>query len=176
MTKRAVMEQLNQKRIKYNWHEADVSVIEGVLARGDRRLANAIELIYQKGCMFDSWTEYFKNDIWLESMAECGLEPAFYTTRERSLDEIFPWDFLDCGVTKEFLIREWKKALNEEISLNCAANCQGCGASKYGVGICTADKGGKIDIKENIVDDADILIKTNQTKPKNEINSVKGGN
>ena len=143
ITKRAVMDQLNQKRIKYNWHEADVSVIEGVLARGDRKLADAIEMIYKKGCIFDSWTEYFKNNIWLESMEECGLDPAFYTTRERDLDEIFPWDFLDCGVTKEFLMREWKKAINEEVSLNCAAQCQGCGAAKYGVGICTQAKGGK---------------------------------
>jgi len=140
ITKRAVMDQLNQKRIKYNWHEADVSVIEGVLARGDRKLADAIEMIYKKGCIFDSWTEHFKNDIWLESMAECGLDPAFYTTRERSLDEVFPWDFLDCGVTKEFLLREWEKALKEETSSNCAMQCQGCGASKYGVGICTVDK------------------------------------
>ena len=141
ITKRAVMDQLNQKRIKYNWHEADVSVIEGVLARGDRRLADAIEMIYKKGCIFDSWTEYFKNDVWLESMAECGLDPAFYTTRERTLDEIFPWDFLNCGVSKEFLMREWTKALNEEVSANCAVQCQGCGAAKYGVGICTKDKG-----------------------------------
>ena len=138
--RRAVMEQLNQKRIKYNWHEADVSVIEGVLARGDRRLSDVIELIYKKGCIFESWTEYFKNDIWLESMEECKLDPGFYTTRERAIDEIFPWDFLDCGVTKEFLLREWKKALNEEVSANCAVKCQGCGASKYGVGICK--KGG----------------------------------
>ena len=70
------------------------------------------------------------------------MDPAFYTTRERFLDEIFPWDFLDCGVTKEFLMREWKKALNEEVSLNCKAQCQGCGAAKYGVGICTQAKGG----------------------------------
>ena len=146
ITKRAVMEQLNQKRIKYNWHEADVSVIEGILARGDRRLSNVIEMIYKKGCIFDSWTEYFRNDIWLESMAECSLDPAFYTTRERSLDEIFPWDFLDCGVTKEFLMREWKKALNEEVSSNCAAQCQGCGAAKYGVGICTKDRSTKCDV------------------------------
>ena len=97
ITKRAVMDQLNQKRIKYNWHEADVSVIEGVLARGDRKLADAIEMIYKKGCIFDSWTEYFNNSVWLESLDECGLDPAFYTTRERELDEIFPWDFLDCA-------------------------------------------------------------------------------
>ncbi len=137
LTRNAVKEQLNQKRIKYNWHEADVSVIEGVLARGDRRLNEVIEKIYKKGCIFDSWSEYFKNDIWLETIQECGLDVAFYTTRERKEDEIFPWDFLDCGVTKEYLLREWNKALKEEVSLNCAVKCQGCGASKYGVGICT---------------------------------------
>ena len=165
ITRRAIMDQLNQKRIKYNWHEADVSIIEGVLARGDRKLADAIERIYKKGCIFDSWTEYYKNDIWLESLAECGLDPAFYTTRERSLDEIFPWDFLDCGVTKEFLMREWKKALNEEVSANCAAQCQGCGASKYGVGICTADRTAKCDI-----------LAENTESDSVEVNSVEGGN
>ncbi len=163
--RRAVMEQLNQKRIKYNWHEADVSVIEGVLARGDRRLADVIEMIYKKGSIFESWTEYFRNDIWLESMAECNLNPAFYTTRERSLDEIFPWDFLDCGVTKEFLMREWKKALNEEISSNCAAQCQGCGASKYGVGICTVDITAKCDTEINSMNESSV-----------EVNSTEGGN
>ena len=167
ITRRAVMEQLNQKRIKYNWHEADVSIIEGILARGDRKLADAIEMIYKKGCIFDSWTEYYKNDIWLESLAECGLDPAFYTTRERSLDEIFPWDFLDCGVTKEFLMREWKKALNEEVSLNCAAQCQGCGAAKYGVGICTAER--------CVVADGSSTTDKTDTDGVN-IDSVEGGN
>ena len=167
ITRRAVMEQLNQKRIKYNWHEADVSIIEGILARGDRKLADAIEMIYKKGCIFDSWTEYYKNDIWLESLAECGLDPAFYTTRERSLDEIFPWDFLDCGVTKEFLMREWKNALNEEVSLNCAAQCQGCGANKYGVGICTAER--------CVVADGSSTTDKTDTDGVN-IDSVEGGN
>ena len=166
--RRAVMEQLNQKRIKYNWHEADVSVIEGVLARGDRRLSDVIELIYKKGCIFESWTEYFKNDIWMESMAECNLDPAFYTTRERSLDEIFPWDFLDCGVTKEFLIREWKKALREEISPNCAAKCQGCGASKYGVGICTVEKNGECSVNTEVVDSSLKALDSNVEEGGNE--------
>ena len=165
ITKRAVMDQLNQKRIKYNWHEADVSVIEGVLARGDRKLADCLEMIYKKGCIFDSWTEYFKNDIWLESFEQCGVDPAFYTTRERDLDEIFPWDFLDCGVSKEFLLREWKKAMKEEVSLNCAVQCQGCGANKYGVGICTVDRTAKCEVFAEITESNSV-----------EVNSVEGGN
>lgn len=148
LTKRSIMEQINQKRIKYNWHEADVSVIEGILARGDRKLADCLEMIYKKGCIFDAWSEYFHNDIWLESMEECHLDPAFYTTRERSLDEIFPWDFLDCGVSKEFLKREWKKALEETVSPNCRMKCQGCGASQFGVGVCTESKNGISDFRE----------------------------
>lgn len=142
MTKRAVMDQTNQKRIKYNWHEADTSIIEGVLARGDRKLCKVIEKIYKKGCIYDSWSEYFKNDIWLETMSECGLTTDFYNTRKRDKDEIFPWDFLDCGVTKEFLYREWHQSLNELESPNCRQKCLGCGAFKYGVGVCKELKTG----------------------------------
>lgn len=136
LTKQGIMSQLNQKSIKYNWHEADVSVLEGVLARGDRRVGQAILKAYQKGCMFDSWSEFFHNDLWLDSFSECGLDIGFYTTRKRADNEIFPWDFIDCGVTKEFLLREWKKAQNQTVSLNCKAQCQGCGANRFGVGIC----------------------------------------
>lgn len=136
LTKQGIMSQLNQKSIKYNWHEADVSVLEGVFARGDRRVAGAILKAYRKGCIFDSWSEFFHNDLWLESFRECGLDIGFYTTRERSDDEIFPWDFIDCGVTKEFLLREWKKAQSQTVSPNCKAQCQGCGANRFGVGVC----------------------------------------
>lgn len=136
LTKQGIMNQLNQKSIKYNWHEADVSVLEGVLARGDRRVAQAILKAYQKGCMFDSWSEFFHNDLWLQSFEECGLDIGFYTTRERADDEIFPWDFIDSGVTREFLLREWKKAQEQTISPNCKAQCQGCGANRFGVGVC----------------------------------------
>ncbi len=136
LTKRSVREQLNQKRIKYNWHESDVSVMEGVFARGDRRVAKAILLAYEKGCLYDSWGEYFKNDQWLAAFEECGLDIGFYTTRERGGEEIFPWDFLDCGVTKEFLFREWLRALGEQVTPNCKQQCQGCGAARFGGGIC----------------------------------------
>ena len=139
-TKKAITEQLNQKSIKYNWHEADASVLEGVLARGDRRLSKVIQKVYEKGCFYDAWSEYFNNQVWLDTIEECGLSVDFYTTRERSLDEIFPWDFIDCGVTKEFLKREWLKAQQENISLNCKMQCQGCGANRFGGGICFEER------------------------------------
>lgn len=140
LTRQSVMEQLNQKSIKYNWHEADASVLEGVLARGDRKVAAVLKKVYEKGCIFDSWGEYFKNDLWLEAFEECGVDIEFYTTRERSLDEIFPWDFLDCGVTKEFLKREWLKSQKGVVSPNCRMQCQGCGANRFGGGVCYENK------------------------------------
>lgn len=136
ITRASIKEQLNQKSIKYNWHEADISVLEGVFARGDRKIAKVIEQAYRKGCIFDAWSEYFKNDIWMEAFEECGIDIAFYTTRKRGMDEIFPWDFIDCGVSKDFLKREWEKALTETVSPNCRSACQGCGANRFGGGIC----------------------------------------
>lgn len=136
ITRASIKEQLNQKSIKYNWHEADISVLEGVFARGDRKIAKVIEQAYRKGCIFDAWSEYFKNDIWMEAFEECGIDIAFYTTRKRDMDEIFPWDFIDCGVSKDFLKREWEKALTETVSPNCRSACQGCRANRFGGGIC----------------------------------------
>lgn len=142
LTRSAIKEQLNQKSIKYNWHEADISVLEGVLARGDRRIADVIERAYRKGCIYDAWSEYFHNDAWMEAFEECGVDPDFYTIRERSAEETFPWDFLDCGVKKEFLKREWEKALAETVSPNCRAHCQGCGANQFGGGVCFENRKG----------------------------------
>ena len=136
MTRSAITRQLNQKSIKYNWHEADASVLEGVLARGDRRVGAVIAKAYEKGCFFDAWGEYFKNELWLESFGECGLDIAFYTTRLRDTEEILPWDFIDCGVSKEYLKREWEKALHGETTGNCRDACQGCGAARYQTGVC----------------------------------------
>ena len=132
----AVKNQLNRKSIRYNWHEADVTVLEGVFARGDRRIASAIERAYEKGALFDAWSEYFDNERWLEAFAETGIDVAFYTLRQRGLDELFPWDFIDAGVTKEFLTREWKKACEQTVTPNCRMGCSGCGARKYGGGVC----------------------------------------
>ena len=131
-----IKEQKNKKSIKYNWHEADVTVLEGILARGDRKVAKAIRSAYEKGCLFDSWGEYFHNDLWMEAFAQTGVDPDFYTVRERSEEEVFPWDFIDIGVTKKFLLREWKKAHEENITTNCRQGCSGCGAATFGGGVC----------------------------------------
>lgn len=135
-TRTSIMDQLNQKHIKYNWHEADASVLEGVLARGDRRLSKVIMNVYNKGCIYDAWSEHFNNEAWMQAFEEEELSIPFYTTRERPLDEVFPWDFIDCGVTKEFLVREWKNALSEKVTPNCREQCQACGAQVYGGGVC----------------------------------------
>ncbi len=139
-TRTAIKGQLNQKSIKYNWHEADISVLEGVFARGDRKIADVIERAYEKGCIFDAWSEFFQGELWMDAFDELGIDIDFYTTRKRKLEEIFPWDFLDCGVSKEFLKREWKKALEETVSPNCRAKCQGCGANRFGGGVCFYDQ------------------------------------
>ncbi len=132
-------EQLNHKSLKYNWHEADVTVLEGVFARGDRRVAQVIYTAYKMGCIYDAWSDFFDNDKWLKAFEECGVDIEFYTLRERSLDEVLPWDFIDVGVTKEFLKREWNKAMNETVSPNCREKCQGCGARVFGGGVCYED-------------------------------------
>ncbi len=139
-TRKGIMSQLNQKHIKYNWHEADASMMEGVLARGDRKLCKVILKAYEKGCIFDAWSEFFKFDVWMETFKECNVDPFFYTTRIRKEDEIFPWDILNCGVTKAFLLREWKTALSGKKSFNCRQSCLGCGAASYGVGVCKEGK------------------------------------
>ncbi len=135
----AVKSQLNRKSLKYNWHEADVTVLEGVFARGDRRVSPAIERAYEKGAIFDAWSEYFNNELWLEAFSETGVDIDFYTRRPRALDELFPWDFIDAGVSKEFLKREWEMACGETVTPNCRTRCAGCGARKYGGGVCYED-------------------------------------
>ena len=131
-----IKDQLNKKSIKYNWHEADVTILEGVLARGDRKVAKVIKKAYEKGCLFDSWTEGFKNELWMEAFVECGVDIDFYTIRKRELDEVFPWDFIDIGVTRAFLEREWRKAHEETVTPNCRMQCSGCGAAVFGGGVC----------------------------------------
>ena len=129
-------EMKNFKSLKYNWHEAELTVLEGVLARGDRRVGAVIEEAYKNGAIYDSWSEYFDNDVWMKAFEACGVSIDFYTTRDRSLDELFPWDFIDAGVSKEFLKREWENALNEMVTPNCRRRCSGCGAKKFGGGVC----------------------------------------
>lgn len=132
-------EQLNRKSLKYNWHEADVSMLEGVLARGNRRLGQVILSAYQKGCIYDAWSEFFQADKWQEAFDEAGLTIDFYL-RERAEDEQFPWDFIDIGVSKQFLLREWHRAKEEVVTPNCRSQCQGCGAAGFGGGVCFENK------------------------------------
>lgn len=126
----------NFKSLKYNWHEAELTVLEGVLARGDRRVGAVIEEAYRTGAIYDSWSEYFKNDVWMKAFETCGVDIGFYTTRERSLEEVFPWDFIDAGVTKAFLVREWKEAVSAQVTPNCRQKCSGCGARAFKTGVC----------------------------------------
>ncbi len=140
VVKEEIRAQLNQKSIKYNYHEADVTVLEGILARGDRKVADVLEAAYKKGAIFDSWSEYFRYDLWMEAFEELGIDPEFYTLRERSLEEIFPWDFISIGVTKNFLKREWEKAMKGEVTPNCRQQCSGCGAGAYKGGVCIEGK------------------------------------
>ncbi len=127
---------LNQKSLKYNYHEADLTVLEGVLARGDRKISSLIEEVYKNGALYDSWSEHFKNDIWMNAFETCGLDADFYTVRERDLEEVFPWDFIDAGVSKEFLKREWQNAINAKVTPNCRERCSGCGAMNFKGGVC----------------------------------------
>ena len=131
-----VKEQLNHKSIRYNWHEADVTVLEGILARGDRKISEAILYVYQHGGFFDAWSEYFNFNLWLEAFDACDIDMDFYTKRPRQEDEIFPWDFIDVGVSKDFLLREWRTAHNELVTPNCRMRCSGCGARQFDGGVC----------------------------------------
>ena len=128
--------QLNHKSLKYNWHEADATVLEGVFARGDRRVSKALLEAYRLGCIYDSWGEHFRYDLWMQAFENTGVDIAFYNLRERDLDEILPWDFIDIGVSKAFLKREWKNAMEEKVTPNCRMQCAGCGAAAFGGGVC----------------------------------------
>ncbi len=131
-----IKDQINQKSIRYNWHEAELTRLEGVLARGDRRLCQVLLAAYKNGCLYDSWSESFKYDMWLKAFEDTGVDPDFYTTRVRSTEELLPWDFIDAGVTKSFLKREWERAQAEAVTPNCRQGCSGCGCKSYGGGVC----------------------------------------
>ena len=123
---------ITDRRIRYAYHDAKVSFIEAVLARGDRRLAPVIAELCEKGIMLDAWDEFFDYDAWISAFEKCGIDPAFYTSRGFGLDEILPWDIIDIGVTKAFLRRERDKAYKGETTPSCAEKCSGCGANKLG--------------------------------------------
>ena len=140
VVKQEFQEQLNRKSLRYNWHDAQVTVLEGVMARGDRRIAKVIERAYRLGCLFDSWTESFRNDLWMQAFEETGVDIGFYNLRERRPDELFPWDFIDTGVKKTFLYKEWERAMQGVVTPNCRMQCSGCGAAGFGGGVCYEGK------------------------------------
>lgn len=140
IVKHEFLQQLNKKSLKYNWHEADITVLEGVFARGDRKVGKVIEEAYRLGCLYDSWSESFDNEKWMQAFANTGVDIEFYTMRKRSMDELFPWDFIDIGVTKNFLKKEWERAMNAQVTPNCRMQCSGCGAAKFGGGVCFEGK------------------------------------
>lgn len=131
-----IHEMLNHKSIRYNWHEADETVLEGFLARGDRRCSKVILEAYRRGALFDAWTECADPKRWFDAIEATGTDLAFYTLRERSGDEILPWDFIDIGVSKSFLRREWERAREGVVTPNCRQRCSGCGARVFGGGVC----------------------------------------
>ncbi len=119
---------IKNRHVKYSYHESDVSVLEGIFARGDRRLNKVLIRAHELGCKFDSWNETFSMEKWLQAFDDCNVDMSFYT-RERDYSDIFPWDFVDIGVTKEFLMRENEKAKKALTTPNCREKCSGCGAN-----------------------------------------------
>ena len=126
----ALTHSVTTRKISLAWHEVRTSVLEGVIARGDRRLGKAIYNAWKMGCKFDSWEEFFDFDKWVKAIADAGLTMEFYASRQRTPDEIFPWDHIDVGVSKAFLRREYEKASRAEVTPNCKEHCAGCGANK----------------------------------------------
>ncbi len=127
---------IKSRSISYNWHETPVSYLEAIFARGDRRVCDVLVKAFEKGAKFDGWSEYFNNDAWMEAFEECGVDGDFYAYRERSYDEILPWDFLDIGVSKEFLIRENEMAKKAELTPDCRMGCTNCGVNTKLEGKC----------------------------------------
>ena len=140
IVKHAFNDQLNRKSLKYNWHDAEITVLEGVFARGDRKAGDVLLEAYRLGCIYDAWTECFDYGKWLKAFENTGIDMAFYNERERKMDELFPWDFIDIGVTKDFLKQEWERAMKGEVTSNCREQCSGCGAAKFGGGVCYEGK------------------------------------
>ncbi|MBE7030430.1 MAG: TIGR03960 family B12-binding radical SAM protein, partial [Ruminococcaceae bacterium] len=131
----ALRAHIKDKKIKYNYHESGVSVLEGVFARGDRRLSKVLLRAHELGVRMDGWSEYFEPEKWAQAFDDCGIDPAFYT-RARSFDEILPWDMVDVGVSKAFLIREAERAREGIVTPNCREKCAGCGAASWKGGVC----------------------------------------
>lgn len=133
---KVLRESVTTKKISLSWHESSVSFLEGVFARGDRRLGAVLEKALEKGCKFDGWDECFSLENWLDAFRDCNIDPAFYANRTRTYSEVMPWDHLDYCITKDFLIKENIAAHSAETTPNCRQKCAGCGASCFSVGVC----------------------------------------
>lgn len=133
-----LVDSVKTKKIKVSWHDPDVSILEAVLAKGDRRLCDVIYTAWKKGCKFDSWSEYYRFDKWMEAFEECGVAPEFYANRKIGYDEILPWDHLDYYISKEFFVRENKTAHNAVTTPHCRNKCSACGVTKHTGGKCFA--------------------------------------
>ena len=119
------------KGVEFNWHEPQVSFLEAVFARGDRRTADALEAAWKLGCRFDGWTDQFRFDKWMEAFEQTGVDPAFYANRRREKDELLPWAFIDAGVTQQYLWREYERAVQAQTTPDCRKGCQGCGLKRF---------------------------------------------
>lgn len=128
--------QRNKKSLKFSYHDADITILEGVFARGDRRLSDVIYEVYRHGGIYDAWTEFFSMERYKRAFEKYGIDIDFYTLRERAADEVFPWEHIDAGVSKDFLLREWKTSVSGRVTPNCRTACQGCGSAIYGGGVC----------------------------------------
>lgn len=127
---------IKNRNITYNWHDPKLSFLEAVFALGDRCLSKVLIKAWEKGCKFDGWSEHFKYEKWLEAFYECEIDPKYYANRRKSFDEVLPWDFIDIGVSKNFLISENQKAHKESTTPNCRLKCSGCGVTAFGGGVC----------------------------------------
>ncbi len=133
---RFLKERIKDRHLRYNWHDPELSLLEAVFARGDRRTGKVLLRAWERGCRFDSWGEHFKFGEWLKAFEDCGIDPAFYANRRRGQEEVFPWDHIDIGVSKKFLLREKLRAQKGEVTPNCMTSCSGCGVTTFGQGIC----------------------------------------
>lgn len=131
---------LTNRAVKFNWHEPEISVIEAILAKGDRRLNDVIYHAWEMGAKFDSWGEFFDYNRWIKAFEDLNIDYKYYSERNINLDENLPWDHIDIFVTKEFLKKEYKRALEEKVTLNCRTNCAGCGAAVAGCGVCFEER------------------------------------
>ncbi|WP_026475952.1 TIGR03960 family B12-binding radical SAM protein [Alkaliphilus transvaalensis] len=131
---RHLVDKLKRKNITFNYHDAKTSFLEGIFARGDRRLSRVLEEALKAGCKFDGWNEHFDYNRWMEVFEKCNVDPAFYANRRRAYDEVLPWDHIDVGITKKFLVKENEKAKSGELTQDCRTNCSGCGINNGFIG------------------------------------------